>query len=204
MSAQAVRIHPQTCLGLVVDCPSLGRKPPTTSANGGAPIPTTRTGIDQTLPIKLPGMMLGVGLGGFFDGIFLHQIFQWHHMFSSLYSVDTVPGLRMNTLGDGLFHVVCWLSVLAGLGILYSRVPHSRREAWTSGVFWSWILCGWGWFNLVEGLVDHQILGIHHVHSGPHQFAYDMSFLASGVIFIVVGWMLARRGTTAPVGVAAA
>ena len=60
-------------------------------------MPTTRTGIDQTLPIKLPGMMLGVGLGGFFDGIFLHQIFQWHHMFSSLYSVDTVPGLRMNT-----------------------------------------------------------------------------------------------------------
>jgi Predicted membrane protein (DUF2243) len=27
-----------------------------------------------------PGILLGVGLGGFVDGIVLHQILQWHHM----------------------------------------------------------------------------------------------------------------------------
>lgn len=154
----------------------------------------------SVLPLTLPGVILGVGLGGFFDGIFLHQVFQWHHMFSNIYPVNTVQGLTMNTLGDGLFHVVTWLSVLLGLYILYSRVTHPRREVWKSGVLWSWILCGWGWFNLVEGLVDHQILGIHHVHYGPHQLAYDMSFLASGVIFVVLGWSLARRGTAVRVG----
>jgi uncharacterized membrane protein len=163
-----------------------------------AAIPTRET----ILPIKLPGIIFGIGLGGFFDGIFLHQVFQWHHMFSSIYPVDTVPGLRMNTLGDGLFHTVTWLSVLLGLYILYSRVTHARRDVWKSGVFWSWILCGWGWFNLVEGLIDHQILGIHHVHSGPHQFAYDISFLASGVIFIVAGWWMARRGSAVRVSAA--
>lgn len=158
----------------------------------------------RILPIRLPGIILGVGLGGFFDGIFLHQVFQWHHMFSNIYAVSTVSGLRMNTLGDGLFHTVTWLCVLAGLGILYSRVTHTRREAWKSGVLWAWMLCGWGWFNLVEGLIDHQILGIHHVHSGPHQFAYDMSFLGSGGFFIVVGWLLARNGSTVSVGPALA
>ena len=33
--------------------------------------------------ITLPGIILGVGLGGFVDGILLHQILQWHHMLSS-------------------------------------------------------------------------------------------------------------------------
>lgn len=46
------------------------------------------------VPVGLPGIVLGVGLGGFFDGIVLHQVLQWHHMFSSVYPVDTVSGLR--------------------------------------------------------------------------------------------------------------
>jgi uncharacterized membrane protein len=149
------------------------------------------------LHLKLPGIILGVGLGGFFDGIFLHQLLQWHHMFSSRISVDDVRGLRMNTFGDGLFHTVTWLSVLVGLYILYGRVTEGRPQIWKSGVLWSWILCGWGWFNLVEGLVDHQVLGVHHVRSGPNQLAWDMAFLAMGIIFILAGWRMARGGAMA-------
>src|SRR4051794_34291578 len=89
---------------------------------------------ERVLPIQSPGIILGVGLGGFFDGIFLHQVFQWHHMFSSIYSVETVPGLKMNTLGDGFFHTITWLAVLLGLGILYSRVTEERRAVWGSSV----------------------------------------------------------------------
>ena len=53
--------------------------------------------------IRLPGIILGVGLGGFVDGIVLHQVLQWHHMLSSTgsdniglraYPVTTVPGCR--------------------------------------------------------------------------------------------------------------
>lgn len=29
------------------------------------------------------GLLLGLGLGGFFDGIILHQVLQWHHMLTS-------------------------------------------------------------------------------------------------------------------------
>jgi uncharacterized membrane protein len=65
--------------------------------------------------LRAPGIVLGIGLGGFVDGILLHQVLQWHHLLSSTdsdnigvryYPTDTVDGLRMNTLGDGAFHVV--------------------------------------------------------------------------------------------------
>lgn len=43
----------------------------------------------------LAGIVLGVGLGGFFDGIVLHQILQGHHMFSSAgYPADSVGNLE--------------------------------------------------------------------------------------------------------------
>src|SRR4051812_2193731 len=38
----------------------------------------------------IAAILLGVGLGGFFDGIVLHQILQWHHMISTPMPPDTV------------------------------------------------------------------------------------------------------------------
>jgi uncharacterized membrane protein len=154
----------------------------------------------QVLPIELPGIILGVGVGGFFDGIFLHQVFQWHHMFSSVYPVDTVSGLKMNTLGDGLFHTVTWLAVLVGLGILYHRVTEARREVWGSRVLWGWILVGWGIFNLVEGIIDHEVLGVHHVRYGPYMLWWDMGFLAFGVVLVIGGWIIQHGGGQFRVG----
>lgn len=151
--------------------------------------------------IRLPGILLGVGLGGFVDGILLHQLLQWHHMLTSTdtarigvkyYPADTVTGLEMNTVWDGIFHTVCWLAVLSGLAVLYARVTHHRRRVWASRVLWGWVLVGWGLFNLVEGVVDHQILGIHHVRGGPNEFWWDMGFLALGALLVAVG-LLVRR-----------
>lgn len=147
----------------------------------------------DTLDLRAPGIILGIGLGGFFDGIFLHQVFQLHHMFSSRVPVDSVPGLRMNTLGDGIFHTVTWLSVLFGLWLLYGRVTEARQQVWGAAGLWGWILCGWGWFNLVEGLINHQLLAIHHVYAGQNALLWDMLFLASGVVFILAGAAVARR-----------
>ncbi|WP_245718795.1 DUF2243 domain-containing protein [Micromonospora rhizosphaerae] len=152
--------------------------------------------------IRVPATILGVGLGGFLDGILLHQVLQWHHMLSSTdsdhvgikaYPTHTVPGLQMNTVWDGLFHVVTWVAVLTGLAMLYSRVTRSRGRLWRSPALWGWALVGWGLFNLVEGIVDHQLLGIHHVRTGPHQIAWDLGFLALGAALVVVGWLVQRR-----------
>jgi uncharacterized membrane protein len=155
--------------------------------------------------IALPGTILGVGLGGFVDGILLHQILQWHHMLTSTdtdnigvryYPPTTVPGLQMNTVWDGLFHTFTWLATLIGLGLLYSRVTGSRGRLWSSRALWGWVLVGWGLFNLVEGVVDHHLLGIHHVRTGPDQLWWDLGFLLLGVLLIAGGWLL-QRGASA-------
>jgi uncharacterized membrane protein len=54
-----------------------------------------------------PGILLGLGLGGFVDGILLHQIFQWHNMLSSTdrWARTTLEGMESNKLADGLFHL---------------------------------------------------------------------------------------------------
>jgi uncharacterized membrane protein len=151
--------------------------------------------------LTLPGIVLGVGLGGFVDGILLHQLLQWHHMLTSIdtsrihvgaYPADTVHGLQINTVWDGLFHTFTWLSVLTGLGLLYSRLTHSLGKLWTSRALWGWVLAGWGIFNMVEGIIDHQILGIHHVRTGEHQTLWDIGFLVLGVVLVVGGWLLQR------------
>ncbi len=153
-------------------------------------------------PLRAPGIVLGIGLGGFLDGIVLHQVLQWHHLLSSTdsdnagiryYPVDTVEGLRMNTLWDGAFHVVTWLSVLAGLALLQSRMTSTPARTWRSGSLWGWILVGWGGFNLVEGLLDHHLLGIHHVRGGPHQLWWDLGFLALGAALVAAGLLVQRR-----------
>ena len=66
------------------------------------------------------GIFLGLGLGGFFDGIVLHQVLQWHHIATSAgYPPDSVENLEFNTLLDGLFHVATYVFVVLGLIILW-------------------------------------------------------------------------------------
>jgi uncharacterized membrane protein len=55
------------------------------------------------------------------------------------------------------------------------------------------LLLGWGLFNLVEGVVDHHILRIHHVRDdrgGP--LSWDLGFLAFAVAQIAIGWLIVR------------
>jgi uncharacterized membrane protein len=106
---------------------------------------------------RLPGLLLGIGLGGFVDGIVLHQILQWHHMLTSEgdYPKTTVAGLETNTLWDGLFHAATWIAVASGVWVL-SRRTTDWRWAISGRAFFGWLLVGWGLFNVVEGIVDHQ------------------------------------------------
>jgi uncharacterized membrane protein len=63
------------------------------------------------------------------------------------------------------------------------------------------MLLGWGLFNLVEGVINHHLLELHHVRDVPtHVPAYDWVFLGiGGILFIVLGWLMARpRRLAAP------
>ena len=98
-----------------------------------------------------PGILLGVGLGGFVDGIVLHQILQWHHMLSSegSYPATTVAGLETNTLWDGLFHAFSWIVVAIGMYLLWRRATDSPSEI-SGRALVGWMLVGWGLFDLAE------------------------------------------------------
>jgi uncharacterized membrane protein len=143
-------------------------------------------------PLVTAAFLLGVGLGGFFDGILLHQLVQWHNMLSSRVPPVDVVSLKLNMLWDGLFHAFTWTVTLAGVVLLWRAAR--RADADLSGKrLAGGMLLGWGVFNFVEGLIDHQLLGIHHVHPGEDQLAWDLGFLAFGLILIGVGATLIRR-----------
>ena len=109
------------------------------------------------------GILLGAGLGGFVDGILLHQILQWHNMLSSLRPPVDLVSMKYHMLWDGVFHAFTWLTTVAGLARLW--LSGKRRDVpWSTSTFVGSLILGWGLFNFVEGLIDHQLLGIHHVH----------------------------------------
>ena len=150
-------------------------------------------------PPQAPGFLLGIGLGGFLDGIVLHQLLQWHHMLTSTgeHPDTTVAGLQDNTLADGLFHLATWLCVAVAM-MLTVRAWQRSELAPPWRVHGGMLLAGWGAFNLVEGLVNHVILGIHHVRDdlgGP--LGWDLAFLALGALQVAAGLALARSGRRA-------
>lgn len=138
------------------------------------------------------GVLLGLGLGGFFDGIVIHQLLQWHHMVSAIHPPNTLENLRLNTVGDGLFHAATWVFTAVGAFLLWSGL-RGHHPAWHTSAFVGTLLFGFGLFNVVEGLIDHQLLGIHHVRPGPYQLAYDIGFLIWGAVMLLGGWGLMRN-----------
>jgi uncharacterized membrane protein len=146
------------------------------------------------------GLVLGLGLGGFVDGILLHQIAHWHNMGSAVLPPTTLDALMQNMRWDGLFHLATWFVTLLGVLLLWREgrlgtAPESLR------VLFGDMLLGWGVFNLVEGIVDHHVLELHHVRDLPaHVPAYDWTFLAvGGALFIALGWLMSRRSHDARV-----
>jgi uncharacterized membrane protein len=141
------------------------------------------------------GIFLGLGLGGFFDGIVLHQILQWHHMVTGAgYPADTLERLKLNTLLDGLFDAITYGFVVIGLALLW-RTARRSHWLWSNKLLAGTILMGFGIFNIGEGLIDHQILGLHHVNETvpPHLWLYwDLSFLAWGAAMVMGGWWRVR------------
>ena len=149
----------------------------------------------KRLPLITAGIFLGLGLGGFVDGILLHQILQWHHMLSNVRPLSTNTNTDLNMVWDGLFHALDWVLTVIGVALLW-RAGGRADVAWSSHTFGGSLLMGAGLFNVVEGVIDHQILGIHHVKPGPNQVAWDLGFLVLGALLVVVGWIILHRGAT--------
>ena len=144
-------------------------------------------------PLIAAAATLGVGMGGFFDGIVFHQILQLHNMLSNRVLRTTLVNEEINMFWDGLFHAFCYVVVLVGLRMLWGAV--TRSDALLSGkIVVGGMVLGWGIFNLVEGIIDHEILGVHHVMQNGNHLLWDMAFLAWGLAMIAAGWAMIRRG----------
>lgn len=106
---------------------------------------------------------------------------------------------------DGWFHAAVWLVTVVGI---YRLLGDARRGARLPGdkAFTGLLILGWGLFNLIEGVIDHHLLGLHHVRDLPaHVPLYDWLFLGiGGVGFILLGWLLARGAATSDPGAAPA
>jgi len=150
-------------------------------------------------PSKASGLLYGIGFGGFVDGIVLHQILQWHHMVSDVaaYPTTTLAGLEANTFADGFFHVATWVFLLAASVLAVSAWQRGRLAPnWR--FHFGLVAAGWGIFNLVEGLVNHQILGVHHLRDDlGAPLSWDIGFLVFGVVLVAGGWVVHRNGAQA-------
>lgn len=145
------------------------------------------------MPLLTAALVLGIGLGGFVDGIVLHQILQWHEMLSAKLPPTTLLAKSVNMFWDGVFHAFCLVVTLIGLGMLWK--VGKRQDASRSGnLLAGGMLAGWGIFNIVEGVIDHQILKLHNVREiTDNVAAWNFGFLGFSVVLLGAGWALVRR-----------
>ena len=147
-------------------------------------------------PLISAGLLLGIGMGGFIDGIALHQILQLHGMLTAVRPKVTLADAEINMFWDGLFHLLTWTVTALGIAALF-RAGGRTDVVWSGRALFGAMLAGWGLFNFVEGIIDHYLLGIHHVVEAAGLSMFDHAFVLSGVLFAAVGWMMTKGAARA-------
>lgn len=143
--------------------------------------------------IGIAGGVIGFSLGGFFDGIVLHQILQWHHLLSALEGA-TFRDIRVQILADGIFHAGMYGVALMGLAMLWRRrrdlgLPGSGRGLAIG------LLAGFGLWDVVDAVVFHWTLQVHRIRMDvENPLVWDLGWLALfGLVPLGLAYLLARR-----------
>ncbi len=146
-----------------------------------------RTEARRRLPWS--GYLLGFALGGFFDGILLHQILQWHHLLSAINGED----LRFQVAADGYFHAGMYVIAAVGLWMLWASRHDPGRGS--GRVLFAAILIGFGSWHVVDAVLSHWLLGIHRIRMDrPNPLFWDLLWLGLfGIVPLIIGWIM-RRG----------
>lgn len=150
-----------------------------------------------TLPRSRPwaGLLLGFGMGGFFDGILLHQILQWHHLLSGFgagAASSTLADLRVQVVADGVFHALMYAVAVAGLWSLYRARGASappRRALLAS------FLVGFGAWHVIDAVFSHWLIGLHRLRMDvSNPLPWELAWLGVfGVLPLAAGLLLGRR-----------
>lgn len=139
------------------------------------------------------GYLIGFALGGFFDGILLHQILQWHHLLSGITRAP-FDQARVQLMADGVFQVV--MGAVAALGVrklLQARYVLIERAF--DRVLAGDVLIGFGAWHVTDGILAHWLLDLHHVRVDVADPSWwDLLwFLLFGVLFVAAGIALRVR-----------
>jgi uncharacterized membrane protein len=147
---------------------------------------------NRARPLLSAGLALGIGMGGFVDGIVFHQILQLHSMLSARIPNTDFIGAKVNMVWDGFFHAGVWTITSVGILLLW-RAGRAHAANLSGRLLAGALLMGWGLFNLVEGLVDHHLLQLHHVYEPMGLSFWDYLFLMWGAVMLVGGRIVARQ-----------
>lgn len=145
--------------------------------------------------LRWAGYALGFGLGGFFDGILLHQVLQWHHLLSAVEQARS--DIRFLIMTDGLFHVLMYVIAAFGLWLLW----RGRRHFAASGADRRMLadaLIGFGAWHILDGILSHWVLGIHRIRMDSEvPLVWDLLwFTVFGLLPAAIGLMLHRRSAS--------
>jgi len=114
-------------------------------------------------------------------------------MLSNKIPATNYVGKSVNMFWDGIFHAFTLLVTFTGVILLWKLLY--RKDINRSGnLLTGGMLLGWGLFNLLEGLADHQILKLHNVREiTPDKEAWNIGFLALSVLFIIGGLLISKK-----------
>lgn len=147
-------------------------------------------------PLRRPALLLGFALGGFFDGILLHQVLQWHHLLSTVRG-GLLGDLRGQVMADGLFHALMYVVAAVGLWQLLAA-RRSLGEAAAGRAFLGAVLVGFGGWHAVDAVFSHWLTGIHHIRMDvDNPLPWDIGWLVVfGLVPIALGVAMLRRSGT--------
>jgi uncharacterized membrane protein len=147
----------------------------------------------DSVPLSTASTVLGIGIGGFIDGIVFHQILQWHEMLSNKIPPVNLLAKSVNMFWDGVFHGFCLLVVIAGIIMLFKtlgRTNINRSARLLSGGLFT----GWALFNIIEGVIDHHILKLHNVREFTTVIdVWNFGFLAISTVMLIIGLIVINK-----------
>ncbi len=157
-----------------------------------ANVPGTK--LQASVPLTSAATVLGVGIGGFIDGIVLHQILQWHEMLTNKIPVNTLNNKTVNMFWDGIFHAFTLITCVVGIYLLWKLLQKTNINR-SGYLLLGGMTMGWGLFNLVEGVINHHLLNLHNVRElVQNQDVWNYGFLVFGAILLLLGWIWIKKG----------
>ncbi len=146
------------------------------------------------IPVAVFSLIIGIGMGGFVDGILLHQLLQWHQMISNQLEPVDLTSKNINMFWDGIFHVITWTATLTGILFMWRSRKNSHLNL-SNWLFAGGLIAGWGIFNFIDSIFNHYLFGFHNVRENVVGIEWwNLGFLIVAVLLILIGGLMMWKG----------